>query len=427
MMRRLLIFAQPVGLVVYTGVQWLLFLYFVQVGGLSLGGDFALAQAVVAPVIALLSFSLRQVWVTGAGSGTGMDYGALVIIRLATTAIAIPLVLIITAAAGLTFNPAPFYLVLLIKGQEAIADILYARLDSERRSAVAGFMMMGKGTVLAAAVAAAWALNLPLATATVTIGAMAIAMLLVEASIVYALRARQPIDLRRSAAAIVPALRPIAWLSAANLLITTAGFLPRYALELFVNREAVGLFTAIAMPASIMILICSGLAQASLHDLAGAVFDRSASRFGRLGARLAGEILAIVAMATLVLWFGGPKLVGLLGRDLSPALAGTMAGVLLIYLPSYAAQALSYIFLALRRYRVLAAINLAALVLQTALAWPLVRFDPIIGAALLAISVSIVQAASFGLLLALHFRSEPPPGDRAASRMTERTGAEPAT
>lgn len=416
MTRRLLILAQPVSLIVYSAVQWLLFIYFIHAGGLALGGDFALAQAIIAPVFALLSFSLRQVWVTRAKDG--LDYGGLVMVRLATTGLALVAILGVVQAIGLSLHPAPFLLVLFLKSQEAVADILYARLDSEKRSVLAGLLMTLKGGLMGVAIVAAMAASLPLATACLIVAAAAAAVLLLEAAAVLSLGGRKRIDLRRSVAAIAPALKPIAWLSVANLLITIAGFLPRYALEVFAGREEVGLFTAVSMPAGVMLLICTGLAQASLHELAGTVDDRAFDRFTRLLRRLFALVLALVAAAAIFIHFGGTAVLGMFGKALDPSLAGTMIVVLFIFVPVFVSQILSYVFLALRTYRRHAIINGAGLATQLLLAWPLIRLDPIYGAAGLLAIVATVQSTAFATFLIRHFRTPRAPADPATTAGT---------
>lgn len=412
---RLLILAQPVGLIVYSAAQWLLFFYFVHSGGLALGGDFALAQAIIAPAFALLSFSLRQIWVTRATGS--MSYHDLVLVRLGTTIFAILAILVATDRIGLHLHPAPFLLVLFLKSQETLADILYAKLDSEKRSALAGGLLTLKGLLVGLAVLGVLVAAPPLATAAVVIGGAALAVLVLEGFVVLSGGGRMRLRLRESATAVVPVLRSIAWLSAANLVITIAGFLPRYALEVFGSREAVGLFTAVTMPASVMLMICTGLAQSSLRELAEAVRERASRRFAGLIRRLFALAFALATAAAVLLLSSGAAVRELLGSALDPSLATMMAVVMLISIPTFAAQFLSYAFLALRTYHRLLAINGAGLAAQLVVAWPLVQLHPVYGAALLAATVSLVQIPFFVLCFLRHFRRPPPaPKPVAADR-----------
>lgn len=404
---RLSLFAQPIGLVAYAGVQLLLLLYFIMTGGLALGGEFALAQSIIAPAFILLSFSLRQVFVSKGKSELGLDYRALVTLRLASTALGTLLALAVFSVSGLELHPAPFLLVLTLKIQESLADILYARLDSDRRSWLAGLLQTLKAGAISLTLALCVLLHLPTHLAAAMIGGVAVACLLAETLVVLRSTRFMPAGPRPRLGALFGIVRSLAWISAANVIISLSGFLPRYALEAFAGRASVGLFAALTLPITFLILVCTGLAQTSLLELSDMVRRRRGGAFlGEMG-KLLGLVAGVALILAVTVFAGGTALLRIVGKTVDPA-ATIMAAFILIYLPAFAAQIVSYVFLTLRNYRTLALINAAALAAQLALAWPLIRFSPVYGAAFLAVVPSLIQLAGFSFFMTRFFRAKAP-------------------
>ncbi len=392
--------AQPAGLIAYAGAQWLLFAFFLARGGLIAGGDFALAQAFAAPLFALLSFSLRQLWVSRPDAAG--DYGRLVVLRLATTALAAALAPALAAATGAKIALAPFAFVLFIKAQEAVADIFYAGLDAMGRSQVAGLMLGLKGVTIAAAVGAAllWELSAGMLGALVVVGCGA--LLVVEGALARFRVDRRSFAVWREWAGTDAPLRGVGWVSLANLLIAVTGFLPRYVLDLFATRADVGLFAAVMMPVTLVLLVATGLSQSSLLELARAVRDRDAAAFGRvLGYRAALLMSLPVLLGAALVVLAATPLMPMFGLD--PAVLRVSAGVTVLMIPAVVTQIVSYAYLPLRAFPTLAAINAAALVIAAIAAWPLVRLHPIYGGAMLACLPSLVQLVAFGTGLRRHF------------------------
>ena len=400
-MQRFHILSQPVGLILYASVQWLLFVYFVDSGGFALGGDFALAQALCAPLFAFLSLSLRQVFVSGGVDG--LTYTMILRLRLATTTIASLAIGLLLSAGAVDIAHGPLMAVTALKAIESLSDMLYARIEASGRSPMVGMLLALRGIVLVALIGAAIAYDAPVASFTGVLITAAFLLLGVELSVA---RQTGSADVE-SHSLVEPGLKAwlpaVLWLSIANLVITLAGFVPRYALDFFSTREAVGVFTAASMPATALLLVATGLAQGSLADVGAAARGHDRAGFWRGVTRsviLAGGLCLAVALAVLLL---GESLVRLIDAEATPELVVATGLVTLIYLPALIAQVFSYSVLTLGTYRRLIPINLAALVAQCSLAAPLIRLDPVFGAALVAVIVPLVQIPLFWLRLRSHF------------------------
>jgi O-antigen/teichoic acid export membrane protein len=392
--------AQPAGLIVYAGAQWLLFAFFLARGGLTAGGDFALAQAFAAPLFALFSFSLRQLWVSRPNAAG--NYARLVVLRLGTTALAAALAVALAAATGAKIALAPFAFVLFIKAQEAVADIFYAGLDANGRSQVAGLMLGLKGGSIAAAVGAALLWDLSAGVLGVLVVVSCGSLLILEGGLARFKADRQSFAVWREWAGPDAPLRGVGWISLANVLIAVTGFLPRYVLELFATRADVGLLAAVMMPVTLLLLVATGLSQSSLLELARAVRDRNAVTFKRvLGYRTALLTSLPVLLSAILIGAAATPLTPMFRLD--PAVLRLSAGVTILMIPAVVAQIVSYAYLPLRAYPMLAAINAAALFIAAVAAWPLVRFHPIYGGAMLACLPSLVQLVAFGTGLRRHF------------------------
>jgi O-antigen/teichoic acid export membrane protein len=197
-------------------------------------------------------------------------------------------------------------------------------------------------------------------------------------------------------------LRGIGWVSLANLLIAVTGFLPRYVLDLFATRADVGLFAAVMMPVTLVLLVATGLSQSSLLELARAVREHDVRTFTRvLGYRAALLTSLPVLLGAVLIAAAATPLMALFGLD--PAVLRLSAGVTVLMIPAVVAQIVSYAYLPLRAFPTLAAINAVALVVAALAAWPLIRLHPVYGGAMLACLPSLVQLVAFGTGLRRHF------------------------
>lgn len=399
--RHLHLMMQPAGLIIYAASQWLLFAYFLAKGGLASGGDVALAQAIAAPVFAFLSLSLRQLWVSQRGQ-VG-NYERLVLLRCATTLFAIVLVPMIALATKAHLSFYPFAFVLFIKTQESLADIFYAGLDARGRSHIAGLLLGIKGTIIAASIMVGLLFRL----STGWIGLIVVlgcgSIVIIEMMLAAPRFNRKSWSLTEDWRGPAAPLAGVSWLSLANLLVAVTGFMPRYVLAFVSTHAMVGLFTAVTMPVTLLLLVATGLSQSSLLELSRAVDNRDRAGLVR--------VLTSRAIMLVILTWGlaGAILLAMLTPvpdllKVTPSLLETAAAVTVLMTPAMVAQIVSYAYLPLRNFRTLSVINAIALVMTAVFAWPFVRLHPIYGAAALACLPSLVQIFAFGRKLHSHFQ-----------------------
>lgn len=389
----------PLGLLAYAASQWLLFVYFVYLGGMVSGGNFALAQAFAAPVFAFASLTLRQLWVSRP-SERG-NYGHIVLLRCFTTLLALIFIPAITFLTGANLELEPFAFVLFIKSMEQISDIFYARLDSQDKSNVVGILLLAKGFFVSSSIAICTLYKIK----PDILGIMFIFIYLVM--IIIELLLAKPIFNENAVNdfkifSLPYCYKDLLKISIANLVIAITGFLPRYAIDIFSTRDNVGIFSAAMMPFTVIMLIATGFSQSALNRLSHTVNDFNYQEFIEIVKNNIFVLLIIIIISSIILYVASIYTFLFYGQ-MNTSIIRYSSHFTLIMAPSILAQFLSYAYLPVGDYKSLIRINVAALLLSFMLSAFLVKLDPLYGAVILATIPSVVQIVAFSFFLRRHF------------------------
>jgi O-antigen/teichoic acid export membrane protein len=286
--------------------QWATMLFVARLLGLEAAGDYAIALAIVNPVILFAALQLRAIQVAdAAGRFRFADILHLRMWMLLAAA------LVVVQFGTLTRVSLTLLLGLLAwKGAESVADIYHGAFQkSGRMDWVAQSIVTRSAMLQALVIGVGWsgqALGYGLAAA--GLGSWLILLAFDRA------QARQlGLD---EGASLLPAWPP-PWgpfrallasgfpLGVATMLISLCASVPRFALERFAGREALGLFATTAALAQTLALVMNAFSQASSAGLAKSAH---AGDFDSFRAEIAR--LLFVGAAILTLALGGLRLAG---------------------------------------------------------------------------------------------------------------------
>jgi hypothetical protein len=395
-------YSQAMGIVAYAGSQLLILVVLLKSGGFRAAGDFSLSQAIIAPVFGLLAFSLRPYWVSGVISDLSMyQFFQLRIVSLlcgAGIAFAVRQLFFPTTDSSI------FTFVFLLKVSELISDACYGALDVTGRSATAGQLLMGKALAIGITAEICFLVGASIPALQSAIYLCILLALALEFSVVrFSLLAfLKAIGLKQ--VLLASHIRLISWASISSVVTSVTGFLPRYFLETFHGREAVGYFSTVAIPASVVLMICTGLAQTELKGFSATYLKGDWTAFsGTLYRRsfLLFGLALVVAFAVA----GLTGIVQLAFHDLLPTKFGFDASlIVLLFFPLYMAQLLSYAAMPLARIGETFVITLASLLLQISVLPVLVHWHGLYGAVAASMAGGIIQSAGLAFLVCKYFQ-----------------------
>ncbi|MCF8708912.1 hypothetical protein [Rhizorhapis sp. SPR117] len=382
-------FAQATGIIAYAGLQWLILLRLLPIGGYELVGSYALAQAVVAPVVGFFAFSLRPLWVSGALGE--LSAGSVLAVRITTGMVALTMAIVITLTFQIRLDAMIFTYVLASKFLDMVSDILAAIFDRQGKSAISGLLLIMKSALLSLVILAGWTAQFDLSTIVST-------LVIVQACIVIAewklSGSARPFGLFKFSQwlAVIP-LATALFAAVNSLVASVAGFLPRYLLELFADRETVGYFSTIFIPVLMIQMIATGLSQTHLHQL---------SRVARLGeirqTFLASAPVAMLIvglhMAITILVFLAAAFVDW-GWENQRSLLHDVAFVLVLSLPLGLRQFYSYLAMSTGRMTAIFTTSAILLAVQALLAPWAIQTEGIFGCVILMSAGAVVQIGTY--------------------------------
>lgn len=378
--------------------QWATMLFVARLLGLEAAGDYAIALAIVNPVILFAALQLRAIQVADAASRFRFaEIFHLRIWMLLAAAIAV------VQFGTLTKVSLTLLLGLLAwKGAESVADIYHGAFQkSGRMDWVAQSIVTRSAMLLALVIGAGWSgqpLGYGLAAA--GFGSWVIFLIFDRA------QARQlGLD---EGAPLLPSWPP-PWgsfrallasgfpLGVAMMLISLCASVPRFALERFAGREALGLFATTAALAQTLALVMNAFSQASSAGLAKSAHGGD---FGSFRAEIAR--LLFVGAAILTFALSGLRLAGGALHASSPIPEGAMHLMTLQVIGaglSGLAGAFGCGLTALGEFRQQLVLFLPLTMLCMILSWIWVPDHGSIGAAFVYIAVSGAQLFGAGWVL----------------------------
>ena len=236
------------GNVIYLGTQWALLVILTKLGTIEVVGQFFMGMAVTAPVIIFSQMQLRQALVTDTSNAFHLlDY---FIARLIHTLVALGGVILWLWC--MQYPGQLKYIVLLIaisKGIESLSDIMHGKFQKNNRMDYIAISMITRGT-----------LTLPvfgyILSRTGSLASALLSMIVVWTGVVLCYDTPHFIQCARNecpgyrwrASKFFMLCRTAFPLSLASGLTSFSGNIPRYYLQYFFGKEAVGLFSVAAVP-----------------------------------------------------------------------------------------------------------------------------------------------------------------------------------
>jgi O-antigen/teichoic acid export membrane protein len=403
------------GEAVFAACHWGGFIILGRLAGPEELGRYALALAVVLPVMLFGGLQMRQLQVADAAQRRSFqDYFS---VRLAGT-LAAGLVILCIALLGYGGSMvAPILLVGLAKAFENVSDVHYGlaqrhqRLDLVAQSrmlrGVGGLMALGTGYYLSAdlgiallAMAGVWGLVWWLFDRAVT------------------RRWRKPAESGRAWRADLKRRSGLAWTAAplgvALMLVTLNANVPRYFIEAIVGLGALGVFTATAQFVIAGRMLINALCQAAFPRLADLYAAGDLAGFRRLLVRLmaASALPGLLGLA-VVIGFGRELLSLVYGPQFAEG-GQVFVWIMVVGVVIYAQTPLGYGLTAMHQFKIQPLIFGVAVVVNAAACFALVPPYGLLGATLAWLGAAVCQ---FGLALAVHWRSlqRPSAAARAAA------------
>lgn len=386
-------FAQAFGIIAYAGVQWLVLLRLLPLGGYPLVGSYALAQAMIAPIIGFFAFSLRPLWVSGAMGE--LSAGSVLAIRIKMGVAALIVAGIIMLLVEVRIDTAILIYVLASKFLDTVSDILSAIFDRQRKSATCGLLITSKSALMCLVILAGWMVQLGLI---ITLFTLFIAQAIAVVAEWKLCGSPFPSGLTKISGTLAIIPQSTALFAAINSLVASiSGFLPRYFLEVFADREAVGYFSTIYIPVLMIQMVATGLSQTNLHRLSRITRNGNIRETLVASAPVAllivGLHAAVTACAFLVASVAEPQW-GMSGQLLSD-----LAIVLALSLPVGLRQFYSYLVMSSGRMTAVFLSSLFLLLVQVILAPWAIQIGGIYGCVILVSIGALLQiATSFWIL-----------------------------
>lgn len=319
-----------VGNVAYGFSQWILLVVLAKLGTVEMVGNFALALALVLPVLMFSSLSLRSLQITDAlRSYRFLEYGAL---RLLTVALSLAFIVLFGVVSH--FSAVVLASTLLIgaaKALEYVSDILYGLLQQEEDMSGIAISMVLRAVLSAAALSAVLWLTHSLVWACAGLLFCSAAVLLgfdipkaiagrnggfaaeIGSSVCY-LRQLASSERQRRLWKLALTGLPMGF---ALMMVSLNLNIPRYFIEQHLGMAELGIFSALSTLLAAGNVVTNAVGQAAAPRMAAAFAARANRKFA----------LLLAGLVTASLGFGG---LGLLG-----ALLFGRQAMALIYRPEY--------------------------------------------------------------------------------------------
>jgi O-antigen/teichoic acid export membrane protein len=301
------------GNIAFAALQWSTLIAVAKLGAGADLGTFAIAQALVSPVLALAGMNLRAIQATDFSRPIALaSYSSFR--WLSSISAAVACILVAAVSFGRHEAVSATTIMAISKVFEARSDLFHGQFQRAGRHDLIARSLILRGSTTVAAMAATLVATGSLTIALVAVAATsAVVAQVVDAALV------KTIDKHNGASAAPLALLLVGWpmgvVLGANTLILN---LPRFVIADRVNLEAVGTFASISYFIVAGSAVANAVAQAASPRLAALAAIGGMDEFKRLACQVVA-LLALVGAAGVVVAYGlGEEILGLV---YSPAVA----------------------------------------------------------------------------------------------------------
>lgn len=295
-----------VGNIGYAACQWGMLVLLAKVGSTVMVGQFALALAILTPVLMFSNLQLRSIQATDAKRE--FHFGDYMGLRILTTLVALVIIAIL-AVFTTDASTAPVIIIIgIAKGAEAISDLYYGHLQHHERMDRVSISLLLKGAISLAALAVALVL-----TQSMLWGAVAMAVANMVVLVAYDHRSASALQdsteslpeswsPRWQLGSLTGLLRLAAPLGIVMFVMSLSTNIPRYFLEHYQGLSDLGIFAAISYMMVAGTRVVAALGESASPRLAKHYAAEDYASFRKLLLQLLafGLLLGVATMAIVL-------------------------------------------------------------------------------------------------------------------------------
>jgi len=300
------------GNAIYLSTQWVLLVIIAKMGNSTLVGDFSLGLAVSAPIFIFFQMQLRQTLVTDIkGEYAFPDYWYA---RVILTIISFFTVFVFSIFSG--FSGKMLLIILFIslsKSFENLSDLIHGKFQKFHRMDFIAISMISRGllTMLIFGVVFYFTRDL-------TNSVMGMAIVWAAICILFDMRYSRFFreESEKDHSWNFSKFRNLVWfalpLSVSSGLTSLCGNIPRYFLEYFSGRDAVGHFSVAVAPLTFTTMLQGAIAQAVMAKAACHFQNREINDFLRLSRKTTLAFFVTAVGMTSIFWIFGKEIISIL-------------------------------------------------------------------------------------------------------------------
>jgi len=383
----------------YAAAQWAILSLLAKLGGSEMLGQYALAVALVTPLVMLSHLNLRAVLATDVDGR--QPFGDYLAVRLGVSGLSLVGIAILALASGHAGLAAAILVTGLAQSSETVSDIYYGAMQRRDEMSLIARSMMARGLVSVCAFGLALYVFRDLVWALTAMAAGRVALLLAYDRPRGAAGESMARLGLRAEASILRAAMP---LGVMLLLVSLNTNLPRYAIERFLGVGELGVFAAVASFMTVGSTVVNALGQAATPRLARHFNRRESGQFLRLTFLLAAFVGALGVAGVVVAAAFGATILGAVYRPEYAARGGLLVAVMAAAIPSYIAAALGYAITAARAFDAQVPLFCVVAASCGAASWLLVPRFGLRGAAVSLAIAAVAQIGGEALILARAMR-----------------------
>ncbi len=333
-----------VGNAVFAASQWAILILIAKLGSNVMLGQYALALAIVTPVMQFSHLNLQAVLATDIAEKH--PFGDYLAVRLGTIVLGLAVVCGITLVSRCAW-PVPAAVLFLgaALSVDNLSSIFFGLLQRRERMDLIAWSMIARGLISVAALGVTLWLTHSLLAAVGALAAVRTTVLLVyDRPIASVSRPLRTSGLRAQVKVFWTSLP----LGIVLMLVALAFNFPRYAIEQKLGTATLGSFAAVASFMTAGSTIVNALGQSALPRLARYFTARDLRRFQRLTWQLAGLTCLLGAAGVVAACLLGRPLLGILYRPAYEAYARLLAWIMVAGLLSYVSSILGYVITSAR-------------------------------------------------------------------------------
>lgn len=389
---------------VYAACQWGMLIVLAKLGSPEIVGQFALATAIISPVIMVTNMQLRGVQATDAKKEYFLsDY---LMLRVLSTTIALGSILLILLCGH--FNRAAVVVTIifaLAKAIESMSDVFYGFFQQNEKMGLMARSMIIKGILSVAVLGAIfyYSSSLPWALAGLFFAWLLVLMFYDFVNGSHLMKAvgatRGPLRVcvwdallhrRRTLVRIAVLAFPLGIVMGIISLNTN---IPRYAIEKFLGTHDLGIFSALAYTTVAVNMFVQALGQAVSPRLSRHFADRDIPGFNALLGKMIMVNLIIGIAGVLVIVAGGKWLLALIYTPEYAAYINLFIVLMISTALSGVASALGYAMTAARQFNWQVPLFSVVLISTFTLSFVLIPNLKLYGAAISLIVSALIQIA----------------------------------